>query len=107
VHLPGVAAPERVGHGRHHWDVADPAPARRPVRTVRDALDDAALWNALTGAVAELAAGSGATTAVDTRIGRYLDRPVAELAPALAPPGLVPNAEKVHERIAEILSRAR
>jgi alpha-L-rhamnosidase len=105
VHVPGAAEPEQVEHGHHSWDVAEPAPRRRPLRTVRDAVDDPAVWAAVAAVVAEF--GIAADTApIDIRVGRYLDRPVAELARALAPPGLVPHAATLHERIAAVLAEA-
>ncbi|WP_308283318.1 family 78 glycoside hydrolase catalytic domain [Pseudonocardia nigra] len=104
VHVPGADGPQRVGHGSHRWEVADPTPAPRPLRTVRDAVDDAALWADVTAAAAEFGMDE-ASAPIDIRIGRFLDRPVSELAPALAPPGLVPHAEQVHKRVAEILAR--
>ena len=104
VHVPGDASPERVGHGHHHWEVTDPAAVRRPVRTVRDAVDDPEVWNAVTAIVVEarLAADSaGAATAVS----RFLDWPVEELAFALTPRIVGGDIdEQVRKRVADAVT---
>jgi alpha-L-rhamnosidase len=78
--LPG-AAPETVGPGAHRREITDPTPASGPVRTVRDALDDADVWSAW---VAEAAAGGLAAdgAALARLLARHLDDPVTVL-PAL------------------------
>jgi alpha-L-rhamnosidase len=102
VHLPGGGAPERVGHGQHHWEVADPQPAPRSVRTVRDVLDTPQLREAVTVAAIEVGAARDAME-VARRLGRFLDRPVRELPTALVS-DLLPGAARAQRRLAEALA---
>jgi alpha-L-rhamnosidase len=86
VHLPGDAAPERVGHGRRCWDVVDPTPARTPVQSVRDAMDDAGLWARLTATAIEYGAAEDAAV-LAARAAHWLDHPLDALPAALVGPG--------------------
>jgi alpha-L-rhamnosidase len=104
VHVPGGDGPEEVGHGRHRWDVADLAPQRRPVRTVRDAVDDVALWDELVAVAVESGVAPEAA-AVARMAAPWFDHPVAALPAALARTGLVAAAEKTQARLGEVLSR--
>ena len=103
VHLPGEAAPHRVRHGHHHWEVADPTPPPRPVQRVRDVFDDPELWAVVTAAAAELGIAHSSAAdpvAVAERLGHYLDRPVGELSEALAP-SFLPGADQLQAQLAK------
>lgn len=83
VHLPGGETVE-IGHGTHTWTVADPVTvARAPIRTVRDLIDAADLWQQ---AVA-LFVGNGLAeddAEVAIRSARFFDSPVQDLLDHLA-----------------------
>ncbi|GAA1278145.1 glycoside hydrolase family 78 protein [Pseudonocardia aurantiaca] len=103
VHVPGRAELVEVGHGHHRWDVPDPVEPPRVVRTVRDAIDDAGLWDELVAtAVTAGLASDGAEIAA--RVGPHLDAPATEL-PALVPPRLRPAPDEVRERLAAVVAR--
>jgi alpha-L-rhamnosidase len=81
VHLPGAAGPELVGHGEHHWDVTDPASApAAPAGTVREVIDDPALWTAVVAAAVETGVCPGGEPQLADRLGPHLDAPAADLA---------------------------
>ena len=104
VHLPGAPAAERVGHGRHEYEVADPCagePALPAGATVRDVLDHEPTWASVVAAAAETGVAAGEQAAAEKLL-RYLDAPAADLATALAPRGLVPGADDFSERVARI-----
>lgn len=67
-----------VGHGAHVWTIPDPcAGHRRPIVTIRDALDAPELWEAVTELAArELGLDAGE---IGGRCGPFLDAPVDQL----------------------------
>ncbi|MFC4944412.1 family 78 glycoside hydrolase catalytic domain [Pseudonocardia sp. GCM10023141] len=103
VALPGEPA-QRVGHGEHRFDVADPV-AARPLETVRDVLDDAALWAALVAAAADLGVSADPVHLAE-RLSHYFDSPAATLPEAIAP-SYFPGAEQVHAQLLKIITEHR
>jgi alpha-L-rhamnosidase len=103
VHLPGRPEPHHVRHGGHHWDIADVSPRPRPVRLVRDAVDDPGLFAGLTAEAVELGVAADATV-VAARLGPYLDRPVGQLPEAVVPFGL-PDAAGLRAQLAKTLEQ--
>jgi len=86
VHLPGAEEPISVGHGHHSWDVAEPTPPTLPAGselTVRDVFDREEIWDAVVSAVLDSGLASSDLDLAG-RLGRYLDRPAAEIALAVA-----------------------
>lgn len=79
------AEPERVGEGRYRFTSRDPVPSDRPATTVRDVLDDPALFAAVVAAAGEGADGSPGPVGIARTLVRHLDRPVADLAEVLRP----------------------
>jgi alpha-L-rhamnosidase len=105
VHVPGQAEPERVGHGTHAWEVADPA-VDRPLRAgacVRDVLDHEATWRQVVDAAVETGvAGDEAQAAA--RLRAFLDAPADQLVDALAPAPLVQGGPALHARLDSLLA---
>ncbi|MEO3751144.1 family 78 glycoside hydrolase catalytic domain [Streptomyces sp. B6B3] len=104
VHLPDGTEPLSVGHGSHSWTVADPAPAVRPVGTVRDLIDDPTLWtDAATLIVAQGLAEDPADLA--HKATRYLDAPAHELPLHLARNEFTEAAEEARQALVALLAR--
>jgi alpha-L-rhamnosidase len=106
VHVPGSAGPERVGHGHHEWDVADPSPATTPLRagaTVRDVLDHGSTWASVVVAAAEPGLDLDEPT-VAQRLRADLDAPASQLVDALVKGGFFPGGAALHERLDGLLS---
>jgi alpha-L-rhamnosidase len=106
VHLPDGSAPVQVGHGSHEFACADPYPGDRELPgdpTVRDVLDHPATWAAVLAAATELKVIGDDTVAAGRAL-PYLDAPARDLAEALAPAGLAPQAEALRERIDALLA---
>jgi alpha-L-rhamnosidase len=106
VHVPGAAQPERVGHGRHEWDVVDPGPATVPLAagaTVRDVLDDVSAWATVVAAAAEPGLDLDEPK-VAQRLRPALDAPADQLVDALVKGGFLPGRDILHERLDGLLS---
>ncbi|MFF2485105.1 family 78 glycoside hydrolase catalytic domain [Microbacterium sp. NPDC058062] len=82
VTLPGSPSSTTVFHGRHIWEVAEPPVERKPLRTIRDLVDDPRAWEGLT----EFSVDNG-LAASEVRLAQLLapffDRPVEELGEAV------------------------
>ncbi len=108
VHVPGADQPERVGHGRHEWDVADPSTASAPLAahaTVRDVLDNAAAWASVVAAAAEPGVDLDEAT-VAGRLRSDLDAPAGQLVDSIVKGGFLPGSKILHERLDGLLSPA-
>jgi alpha-L-rhamnosidase len=106
VYLPGSGEGETVAHGRHSWDVDDPAAIPSPApRTVREVMDDVTLWPAVVQAAVESGVAPGGEVQAANKLGAYLDAPVTDLAGALAPPELFLARGDLESRLAEVLPR--
>jgi alpha-L-rhamnosidase len=106
VHVPGSGQPERVGHGHHEWNVADPAQATAPLATgatVRDVLDHGTVWAAVVAAAAEPGVDLDEPT-VARRLLSDLDAPASRLIESIVKGGFLPGGEILHERLDEVLS---
>jgi len=112
VFVPGASDATSVGHGDHHWEVADPVrePAPHPVdwsrSTIRDLLDDPAMWLGL----ADAATRTGVTPDGDAQTARmlahHLESPATLVAPALAPDERFPGAAELRREVASLLGGA-
>jgi alpha-L-rhamnosidase len=105
VHLPDGSASVRVGHGRHEFDCADPAPAEVTLpadATVRDVLDHGTTWAAVVAAAVETGVTASDVEAA-RRLGRYLDAPAATTGQAISAHGFAPGADAFQERVARVL----
>jgi len=103
VHLPG-ATPLEIGHGTHTWTVEDPCTDDNgTVKTVRDLIDNQALWEQAVAVLvdhglAKDAAQAAASAAI------FFDAPATDLPSHLAhaaPPDGVANAQRA---FAELLT---
>jgi alpha-L-rhamnosidase len=104
VHVPGTPNPRQAGPGTHRWDAADPTPATRTARTVRDAFDDPHLWSALTTAAVDVGAVPD-PVAFAGRASRWFDHPLAVLPRAMGVPGSGSDPEKVEAALSAVLAR--
>jgi alpha-L-rhamnosidase len=105
VHVPGQSEPAEVRHGTYVWHVPDLWASNgqlRTVLTVRDVLDDEKTWGAVVAAAQQLALVTGERQAA-ARLKGFLDAPVATLADALVPPGLVRDGDVLRARLTELL----
>ncbi|MDG4825519.1 family 78 glycoside hydrolase catalytic domain [Asanoa sp. WMMD1127] len=105
VHLPDGSDPVEVGHGSHEFDCADPypsVPAMPGDPTVRDVLDHEPTWASVVALAAELDVTHDDRDAA-ARTLAYLDAPAREIAEALAPAGLAPQAETFRARLVALL----
>ena len=102
VWLPGDEAPIEVGHGRHEWRRPEPSSASPALATVRDVIDDEPVWREVVAAATELGAVHDDAEAA-RRLQHYLEAPAGAIAGALAPRGLDPRAQALHERLAGVL----
>ncbi|MFD7770428.1 family 78 glycoside hydrolase catalytic domain [Streptomyces sp. NPDC059787] len=85
VRLPGAEDSFTVGHGAHTWRVPDPvteAPSR-PVRTIRDVMDDKDLWDGLVALVADLTGRPADEAGVAAQLAPWLNAPAHDLTSAL------------------------
>ena len=79
-----------VGHGEHHWDVADPATDGAAGldwahATVRDLLDDAVAWRRVVDAAVRTGIAPEGEAQAARMLGDHLDTPALLVARALAP----------------------
>lgn len=83
VRLPGLDE-QTVGHGRHRWQVPDPCRVeeRRTPRTIRDVLDDPAIWTEVVNATAAVGVAAD-ETAIAKRLTPFFDDPAADLVERL------------------------
>lgn len=91
VHLPGAAEARTVSHGEHHWEVPDPVPdgvGPHTTATVREVLDDPAIWSAVVTAAVETGVAVRGEAQAAAALAAYLDAPATELARALDPEGI-------------------
>ncbi|GIF75044.1 family 78 glycoside hydrolase catalytic domain [Asanoa siamensis] len=105
VHLPDGSAPVEVSHGSHEFACADPYPRVPELPadpTVRDILDHEPTWAAIVAAAVEVGAVANDREAA-ARAVPYLDAPAHELAAAIAPPVIAPEAEAFRTRLAALL----
>ena len=102
VRLPGRDE-QTVGHGRHRWEVPDPCrTSSRPPRTVRDVLDDPALW----AEVVTAAVGVGLAadeTATAKRLTPFLDAPAGDLVDRLFSHGSRNGLDALQEQLQPLL----
>jgi alpha-L-rhamnosidase len=108
VHVPGGQRPERVAHGHHEWDVADPGTATAPLEagsTVRDVFDHGPTWASVVAAAAEPGVDLDEPT-VAQRLRADLDAPASRLVDALVKGGFFPGGAALHERLDGLLSPA-
>jgi alpha-L-rhamnosidase len=110
VHLPGTTEPERVAHGTHSWEVADPCGALAPLSadaTVRDLLDHPEAWRAVADvAVAHTDLADDAQAA--GHLASHLDQPLSDLPVALDPESALHNrAEQLADLFEEALTPYR
>ena len=110
VHLPDGSEPARVGSGEHAFSLpagALPGAARAavgPDSSVRELLDDAPAWEAVSQAL--VAAGVGTDDAqAARRIAPLLERSVREMALSAAPPGGTPVGPVLLAAVERALSR--
>jgi alpha-L-rhamnosidase len=107
VHVPGRPQPVRVGHGRHAWQVADPAADRvlLPAQaTVRDVLDHEDTWRQIVVAAVETGVAGDEAQAAG-RLQAFLDAPASQLIDALAslPPLNAESKRALHARLDSLL----
>jgi alpha-L-rhamnosidase len=108
VHVPGGGQPERVGHGHHEWDVADPSTATAPLAagsTVRDVLDNATAWASVVAAAAEPGVDLDEAV-VAQRLKSDLDAPASRLVDSIVKGGFLPGSKLLHERLDGLLSQS-
>jgi len=106
VHVPGLSDPVTVTHGRHSWDVTDPAAGttHRAASTIRDVLDylpDA--WSAVVAAAVETGITPEGEAQAADKISRYLDEPASKLGIALVPEPWISAKVPLRERVADIV----
>jgi len=109
VHVPGETQPERVAHGTHTWEVADPCGPQAPLpadATIRDLLDHAEAWPAVAEA-AVAHTGLADDVAAAGRLGRFLDAPLTDLSLALDPESTFHGAQELDAALEEALTRYR
>jgi len=82
VELPWGAGTALVGHGDHTWQVEEPRRGDRPMTTVRDVIDDAALWRSFVDVAVDGGLASSETSAARL-LAPHLDRPATELLDAV------------------------
>ena len=82
VELPWGAGTALVGHGDHTWQVDEPRRRDRPITTVRDVIDDAALWRTFVQVAVEGGLAASETSAARL-LAPHLDRPATELIDAV------------------------
>jgi alpha-L-rhamnosidase len=101
VHVPGVAEPVDVGHGRHEWTAADPYatdPELPADPSVRQVLDHEPTWRTVVAAAAETGV-AGDEAALADRLARHLDDPATRLVEAATADGFVPGADAFRARL--------
>jgi alpha-L-rhamnosidase len=103
VFLPGAGEPVAVGHGEHHWEVADPFPQGRDLVTVRDVLDDPATWSAIVTAAVETGVAAEGEAQAAGRLAAYLDAPASDVTRALSVQGSLPGTGALRHRVDAIL----
>ncbi|MFL6127001.1 family 78 glycoside hydrolase catalytic domain [Actinophytocola sp.] len=103
VHLPG-ADPVEIGHGAHRWDVEDPtAGAPRPVRTVRDLIDDPHRWARAVALFVEHGLAHD-DAEVAARSAPFLDAPATDLAKHLTRTDFGGTDPEVTRGLADLLA---
>ncbi|UUU29757.1 glycoside hydrolase family 78 protein [Streptomyces sp. CA-210063] len=110
VWLPGADAHETVAHGEHRWEMPDPFPTspepRTPV-TVRDVLDEPAIWSAVAAAAVRTGVTPGGEAEAARQLAAHLDAPATDLARALAPQEFSPGAGAFQHEVDAIFGSLR
>lgn len=105
VELPWNAGARTVGHGQHRWVVEEPLPESTPIITIRDVIDDEALWQQLSNASQK----TGIATS-DQRVAQlasaHFDRPAETLTDGVWTKSW-PSATSVSAIATAIQQRAR
>jgi alpha-L-rhamnosidase len=98
-----------VGHGEHEWEIPDSvAKAPRPSwasATVRELIDNAALWQEVVDQAVDVGVVSGEEQAASL-LGPYLNAPASSVASAFVPDERFPGGSTIRARIAAILEEA-
>ena len=102
VHLPDTD-PVEIGHGSHEWTVDDPCTGdRRPVKTVRDLIDDRTLWDQAVALIVEHGLARDAAD-IAARSARLLDTPAADLPLHLARKDLAGRGADTQRALAALI----
>jgi alpha-L-rhamnosidase len=108
VELPGGTAVE-VGHGTHHWAVADPytpEPGLPAEPSIRDLMDHRPSWDRVVEAAVAAQVVAGEAALAD-RLAAFLDAPATDLVDAATAGGFVPGAAELAARLTTLLSDPR
>jgi alpha-L-rhamnosidase len=109
VHVPGAAAAETVGHGRHEWDVPDPVRTEHPdwsSATIRDVLDDRETWTRVVAAAGEAGTITRGEPQAASLLATSLDQPATLLARCMATDSRFPGAAALRVAVDRILRGA-
>ncbi|MEU1972716.1 family 78 glycoside hydrolase catalytic domain [Microbacterium sp. NPDC019599] len=103
VTLPWDSGVVTVGHGRHRWQIGEPAEQPKPVHTVRDLVDDSRAWEILADFCVDNRLAESETRLAQL-LAPFFDRPVEEIADAVWT--RIWPAESVKRELASIISAA-
>ena len=111
VFMPGAGGSETVGHGHHRWEASDPIGSPDGPRTdwsratIRDLLDDPAVWSGVTEAAARTGIAPEGESQAARMLTHHLETPATLVAPALAPDDRSAAARELREAVDRLLGR--